>query len=77
MKLGIVLFVQAIVETIVEHRLYANQIYHMIIKGGNYMKYVKTPASKYVLGFCNVCSENCHNDCGQQKGCGYCASYTS
>lgn len=39
------------------------------------MKFIKKPSSKYVLGFCNACSENCHNDCSKQSGCGYCASY--
>lgn len=38
------------------------------------MRYIKNPANKFVLGFCNACKENCHNDCGKQTGCGYCAS---
>lgn len=33
------------------------------------MKYVVKPIGKYVLGFCNVCKENCYNDCGTQVGC--------
>jgi Cys-rich peptide (Clo7bot family) len=39
------------------------------------MKFIKEPSSKFVLGFCNVCKENCHNDCVTQSGCGYCAGY--
>lgn len=39
------------------------------------MKFIKKPSAKYVLGFCNACSENCHNDCAKQSGCGYCAAY--
>lgn len=40
------------------------------------MKFVVKPASKFELGFCNVCTTNCHNDCGTQDGCGYCTSYS-
>ncbi|EPS52222.1 hypothetical protein CFSAN002368_10413 [Clostridium botulinum A1 str. CFSAN002368] len=43
--------------------------------GGGSNEIYKKPSSKYVLGFCNACSENCHNDCSKQSGCGYCASY--
>jgi Cys-rich peptide (Clo7bot family) len=35
------------------------------------MTYLKAPADKYVLGFCNACTSNCHNDCGTQTGCAY------
>lgn len=41
------------------------------------MKFIKKPAAKFELGFCNVCKDNCHNDCGKQKGCGYCSSYSN
>lgn len=41
------------------------------------MRFIKKPTAKYTLGFCNVCAENCHNDCTQQSGCGYCVQYTS
>lgn len=33
------------------------------------MKVIKKMADKFVLGFCNVCSNNCYNDCGNQTGC--------
>lgn len=41
------------------------------------MKYLVAPASRFELGYCNACTSNCHNDCGTQDGCGYCAGYSN
>jgi hypothetical protein len=30
------------------------------------MKFIKNPASKYVLGFCNICTGDCKNRCNDQ-----------
>lgn len=39
------------------------------------MKFIIKPTDRFTLGFCNACSENCHNDCKGQTGCGLCANY--
>ncbi|MCR5721017.1 MAG: Clo7bot family Cys-rich peptide [Lachnospiraceae bacterium] len=33
------------------------------------MRVIKKIADKFMLGFCNVCKDNCYNDCGTQTGC--------
>ncbi len=75
--------VQLVLQTVITDAQINAQLYNLIvtnkefrriINGGGSNEIYKKPSSKYVLGFCNACSEIVIMIV-LSIGCGYCASY--